>query len=258
MTEIPEHLLKRSQQRRAAASGESAETGAASTSPATVDPATAVAKAAAPAKAQAPAAPPPPKPDPAYVAAAKNRKKIPFWAMATLSLLPIWGFMYMQGVKPQAKTLSGPLGEGTEVYRSCSSCHGAAGEGGAGRQLNQGEVLITFPHIEDQLNFVYNGSAGFQLAGVNQYGDPDRAGGARVPGSFGAVMAGQSLDKGGSYTDAQIPGCSLSRALRLPGRRRSHRPEVGEGIRTVVFARSTDVHRAGRGRDLRDPGREVC
>ena len=41
---------------------------------------------------------------------------------------------------------AGPLGGGAEVYaRACSSCHGASGEGGVGRQLGGGEVLVTFP-----------------------------------------------------------------------------------------------------------------
>ena len=199
MTEIPEHLLKRSQERRAAASGESpAASAPAASTPATVAPA-AVAKAAAPAK-TGPPVPPPPKPDPAYVAAAKSRKKIPFWAMATLSLLPIWGFMYVQGIKPQAKALSGPLGEGDHVYKGCQGCHGTTGGGGAGRQLNEGEVLKTFPHIEDQLNFVYNGTQGYQLAGFKEYGDPQRAGGVRILGSTGGAMPGQ----GAGLTEVEI------------------------------------------------------
>ena len=32
------------------------------------------------------------------MAAAKERRKIPFWAMATLSLMPIWGFMYLRAL----------------------------------------------------------------------------------------------------------------------------------------------------------------
>lgn len=208
MTEIPEHLLKRSKERRAALGGDAGD-GAGSDSPA-APAAAAVAKveSAAPAaapKAAAPAAPPPPKPDPAYIAAAKSRKKIPFWAMATLSLLPIWGFMYLQGVKPEAKVVSGPLGDGAEVYNSaaCASCHGAAGGGGVGRQLSKGEVRLTFPHIEDQLNFVYDGTNGFRGAGLTEYGNPDRPGGVRGTGSFG-VMPSQGAKSGGGLTESEI------------------------------------------------------
>lgn len=170
MTEIPEHLLKRSKERRAAASGESADAGApASTTPATVASSTPAA-AAAPAKAATPAAPPPPKPDPAYIAAAKSRKKIPFWAMATLSLLPIWGFLYVQGLKPEAKTVAGPIGAGQKIYTSCAGCHGTTGGGGVGRSFQEGSLQKTFPHIEDQLNLVYTGSQAYRDAGLTYYG----------------------------------------------------------------------------------------
>ena len=111
MTEIPEHLLKRSKERRGALAGEAGD--AAPAAPA----------ASAPAVAQtakvlvAPdAPPPPPKPDPAYVTAAKTRKKIPFWAMATLSLLPLWAFMYLIALKPQEKVVEGPMAIGEAVY----------------------------------------------------------------------------------------------------------------------------------------------
>jgi mono/diheme cytochrome c family protein len=201
VTEIPEHLLKRSKERRAAVTGGDAGGDAAAATPSTdvAKPAAAApaaaAKAAAPAKA-APAAPPPPKPDPPYVAAAKSRKKIPFWAMATLSLLPIWGFMYVQGVKPQAKEVSGPLGDGAEVYASCATCHGAAGGGGVGRPFTEGNAFLTFPHIEDQLNLVYTGSKAFADAGLPFYGDPSRG----HLGYNGAYMPAQ----GTGLSEAQI------------------------------------------------------
>jgi hypothetical protein len=171
VTEIPEHLLKRSQERRAAAAGGDAGAVAApSTSPATVG-SSAPAVAAAPAKA-APAAPPPPKPDPAYIVAAKTRKKVPFWAMATLSLLPIWGFLYVQGLKPEAKTIAGPLGAGKKIYSTCALCHGGTGGGGVGRSFQDGALQKTFPHIEDQLNLVYTGSQAYRDANLGSYGDP--------------------------------------------------------------------------------------
>ncbi len=206
MTEIPEHLLKRSKDRRAAAGGAAAESGDTPSAPVPATPSAAAAPAKAPAKAAVPALPPPPKPDPAYVAAAKSRKKIPFWAMATLSLLPIWGFMYVQGVKPQAQALSGPLAEGDHVYSGCAACHGAAGGGGSGRAFTNGEVLKTFPRIEDQINFVYNGTDKYKLAGLATYGDPNREGGARVPGSFGGAMPQQGAKAGGGLSDIEVLG----------------------------------------------------
>ena len=75
--------------------------------------------------------------------------------MAALSLMPIWLFMYVRSLTEAPEVASGPLGVGAEVYSSCQSCHGAGGEGGSGRVFAGGEVLETFPHIEDQLRFVY-------------------------------------------------------------------------------------------------------
>ncbi|MBI5089316.1 MAG: hypothetical protein HZB15_10790, partial [Actinobacteria bacterium] len=175
VTEIPEHLLKRSQAAKAKATGgEAPAEAAAASAPATTAGAggesTAVAATAAPAKPAKPAGPvgpPPPKPDIPVVAAAKARKKIPFWAMATLSLLPLWAFMYARGLTPKEHVVAGPIGEGAALYpANCSSCHGANGEGGLGYPFAQGEIQKTFPHIEDQLRFVYNGTQRYQQAGI--------------------------------------------------------------------------------------------
>ena len=133
------------------------------------------------------------------MAAAKSRGKIPYWAMAALSLMPVWGFMYVRSLTEAPEVLAGPLGEGEEVYGSCSSCHGADGGGGVGRQMSQGEVLLTFPHIEDQLRFVYFGTADYQLAGIASYGNPDREGGPHLTGSFGNMPK-----QGGDLTDEEI------------------------------------------------------
>ncbi len=99
------------------AGGDAAASSAPATTPATpatTAPAAAPAASGPPARtaAPAPAAPPPPKPDPVYVQAAKQRRKIPFWAMATLSLMPLWGFMYVRAVTEPPETVEGPLGIG--------------------------------------------------------------------------------------------------------------------------------------------------
>ena len=200
MTEIPEHLLKRSRERRAAlglggeAEGEPASSTPAAATPATTSQAAAAAPAAtgpAPrAAAQAPVGPPPPKPDSPVVVAYKSRRRMPFWAMGALSLLPLWGFMYVRSVTDQAEAASGPLGEGAEVYGSCASCHGATGGGGVGYAFTNGEVLATFPHIEDQLRFVYFGTANYNIAGVADYGNPDRVGGPHLTGPVGRCRRG--------------------------------------------------------------------
>ena len=131
MTEIPEHLLNRSKARRAEAPSDASGDSAPSSTPAVATPAT-------PAKATEAPAPKPVVPDPPYVVAAKSRKKIPFWAMAGLAMLPAWAALYLIALKPAEKVLAGPISIGATVYGSCAGCHGADGAGGAGRVLYQG------------------------------------------------------------------------------------------------------------------------
>ncbi len=216
MTEIPEHLLKRSRERRGAMGegGDAAATPSASAStPAVATPAT---PAVAAPKAPAVPATPTVKPDPPYVAAAKARKKMPFWAMGALSLLPVWGFMYLRALQPEVKTVEGPLAVGDTLYPGCAGCHGGEGQGGSGRPFAEGEVLKTFPKIEDQLNFVIVGSQGYKDAGLAVYGDPNREGGAHAPLAFnGTPMP----PRGGNaeLTDAQIVGLVCHERYTLGG-----------------------------------------
>ncbi len=194
MTEIPEHLLKRSKAARAKAGGEEPAAGASDA------PATAVAKAdgaAAPAKPAAPAAPVKPaapvvKPDSPVVAAYKARKKVPIWAMLGLAILPVWGFMYAQALTPEKKVVQGPLGIGAKVYASeCSGCHMADGSGAAGGAYSflKSDAVTTFPHIEDQLRWVSFGTKAYADAGIRIAGDPNRAGGPHVVGTNGLMPA---------------------------------------------------------------------
>ncbi len=208
MTEIPEHLLKRSKAARTQAEGGTpAAAGDAAGDAATPASAAATATPSAPAV-QSPAAvppapvgPPPPQPDIPVVAAAKARKKIPYWAFATLSTLPLWAFMYVRALTPATEVIAGPLGEGAALYTGCSSCHGTNGEGvaGLGYQFSQGEILKTFPHIEDMLRWVYAGTDAYVTAGIESYGDPNREGGAHLTRARGN-MPGQSAQ----LTEAQI------------------------------------------------------
>lgn len=213
MTEIPEHLLKRSRERRSAigqggddAADAPSDAAAASNVPATTTPAAApVAPVAAGPSARtpapAPAAPPPPTPEPVYVQAAKRRRKIPFWAMATLSLMPVWGFLYVRAITEPPEVVEGPIGIGAGIYSNCASCHAADGNNPAsvGYPFANGEVLKTFPHIEDQLRYVYYGTEGFNAADVEIYGNPDREGGAHVTGNRGVMPA-----FGGQLTQYEI------------------------------------------------------
>lgn len=119
--------------------------------------------------------------------------------MGALGLLPIWMFMYVRSVTASAEEASGPLGMGAEVYSNCASCHGGGGGGGVGYAFTEGEVLKTFPHIEDQLRYVLYGTGAYNVAGVEIYGNPDREGGPHVTGARGA-MPGFA----GALTDYEI------------------------------------------------------
>ena len=215
MAGIPEHLLKRAQEARDKAAGKTPAADAGESTP-NLPAKTSEAKPVP--AAQVASAPPPPPPDPSYVVAANTRKKIPFWAMATLSLLPFWALLYALSVKPQEKTVEGPLAIGAAVYGTCAGCHGVAGAGGAGRALHQGEVLKTFPKIEDMLNFVYTGSQEFVSAEIKIYGDPNREGGAHETLSYnGNPMPQQGEKYGGGLTDAEILGVVCHERYEIGG-----------------------------------------
>ncbi|MDE0607687.1 MAG: hypothetical protein OXH78_11105 [Acidimicrobiaceae bacterium] len=201
MVEVPEHLLQRSAEARARLTGASAagddDTQAApADTPAAPTPAVPAAPAAAPAPAQPVVKVPAPVPP--YVTAALNRKTIPYWVMPVLLFLPIWAIYYVGYLERPPADPEGLLFEGGEVYAEvCASCHGGTGSGGTGRQLNGGEVLLTFPGdaagydgLAGHIAWVANGSDQTEITEGPVYGDPARVGAdsPRTVGSFGAAM----------------------------------------------------------------------
>jgi len=204
LTEIPEHLLKRAQAAKAKASGEEADTGSG-------DAAAAPAAASAPAAPAAPSTPAPvaeaaPAPVAPYVAAAHARRKIPWWAAGTLMLLPIWAIAYVGTLERPPKPVTGVLATGSHVFEArCASCHGAAGEGGSGYALADGEVLATFPTAAAQIMWVATGSDGVGLG--NPYGDPAR----------GRIVDGGMPAWGDVLTTEEIIGVVLHERARLSG-----------------------------------------
>ena len=204
MTEVPEHLLKKAAEARARLSGQappdSGDGGSGGgDAPAAAAPVPAAAPAPTPAVPEAPKAPEPVAP---YVEAAEGRKKMPVWIIPVLVFLPFWAIFYVGYLENPPAEPEGLAFEGEEIYTGqCAGCHGGGGGGGSGRQLNGGEILLTFPSFESDpanydglagnLHWVANGTAGSQAEGLLVYGDPDRPGGAHVPGSFGQ-MAGFS------------------------------------------------------------------
>lgn len=171
MTEIPEHLLRRSRERREALGlTKPGEAGASkpeadATSAGEVEKAAAATpattQAAAPAKAPAPAPPPPPKPLPPYIQAARRRKRIPFWAVPVLAALPVWALLYAFTLEPPSLGANDPLTLGKGLYEgNCASCHGVQGQGSANfPHLNDGEMQANWPDFNDHIEWVTLGSA---------------------------------------------------------------------------------------------------
>ena len=203
MTEIPEHLLKRSKERRAALGLEGGDAAAAAPTAAPAGgavekatPAAAPAAAAAPAvarpvKAPAAAAAPPAAPPRPEVLASLQRKKIPFWAAPVLALLPIWAFVYALTLDPP--TQEDPiLVEAEAAYGAagCGGCHGATGGGGVGPAFIGGAIGETFSDYEDHADWVTLGTNGWAAENGDTYGDN-----AKPVGGVGVMPAFPQLDE---------------------------------------------------------------
>lgn len=194
MTEIPEHLLKRSKAARSGKTGDDSGEGGSSDSGSTpVAAESATPAAAAPA---VPAAdipnldpePEPAKPVPHFVAAAMARKRIPIWVLPVIAALPVWAWSFagtMQVVEQEDALLI----EAAELYNSCAGCHGGEGGGGVGYALAGGEVLQTFPEPIDMMVHVARGSD--EILG-DAYGAVRADGNQRISGDRGrGAMPGQ-------------------------------------------------------------------
>lgn len=142
-----------------------------SAAPATTADATPAASAApVPAAAAAPAAPAIPDPVAPWVEAAQTRKKIPYWAIPVLAILPLWAVIYALTLDPPTPTEPGPLELGAETYagKGCSGCHGAGGAG-AGAVPALTSTPEDFPEPASMVAWVALGSAGYQAAGIDEY-----------------------------------------------------------------------------------------
>ena len=219
MTEIPEHLLKRSRERRAAlglptdggeaTAGRRRRRGGERLGPGgrrPVEPgrrrprprrpggppAAAAGGTAAPAgsalrrRGQAP------------------RKKIPFWAMPVARPAAALGAASTPwALKPPEKVVAGPLGEGKTVFATCASCHG---EHRRGRRRPPAQQRRGPEDVPDSSRTRRRSStrAARPYAG-KIYGDPNRPGGPHQGGSFnGSFMPQQGAKYGGALTDAEI------------------------------------------------------
>ena len=200
MTEIPEHLLKRSRERRAALGlgGDEAPAGASEApadAPAEAAPAPAAAAATPePARAaaveEAKVAPPPP--EPVYIQAAKRRKRIPYWAMPVLAALPLWGYVYVRTLEPPPAGESDPLVLGAQSFgANCAQCHGASGDGGSGPPFTEGAVVATWPDWRDHVMWVKLGSENWPAP---TYGATDKpVGGVGLMPAFSGTLDDQQI-----------------------------------------------------------------
>ncbi|MDP1805996.1 MAG: c-type cytochrome [Acidimicrobiales bacterium] len=196
MTEVPDYLLERSRQRRAAlglpggeapAGGDGASGAAA---PASSSVATATAPAAPQAAEAATATTVVTEPEPEVPVESGPRSGIPWWMMPVLLILPFWAMTYM-GAFAEPAAEGGPR-TGAQIFTSagCGSCHGPTGGGGVGPKLSGGETKLTFPNVEDMVKWVAEGSASSR---GKPYGDPGRAGGQRPAASGGMPAFGTQL-----------------------------------------------------------------
>ena len=136
--------------------GASDDAGATAASDAPVPAAT---PAPAPAAAIEEAKPEPPAPEPAYIQAAKKRKRMPYWAASVLAALPLWGYMYIRTLEPPPAGEDDPLVLGAEVYSgNCASCHGGSGAGVSGPGFVDGAIMETWPDWRDHAAWVRLGS----------------------------------------------------------------------------------------------------
>jgi mono/diheme cytochrome c family protein len=200
LAEVPEYLLQRSRERRAAlgAGGEGGgptpsggdtppSEAPPSAAPATVEAAEAPVEVAAAVPAVIEEAPPAP-------VLPQSRTGIPGWMIPVLVALPFWAIVYMGAfgtAKSSAKITPAQLG--AKVFTTnCAPCHGARGEGGVGPKLAGGEAALTFPDAADHIAWVETGSGPHK---GQPYGDPNRPGGQHVAKSGGMpAFKGQLKD----------------------------------------------------------------
>lgn len=217
MTEIPEHLLQRSRERRAALGlgGDAPAAGSTGEAASTPEPAAAapvpaesggggVAKPPTPAVPAEPKAEPP-KPDPIYVQAAKRRRRIPIWAMPVLAGLPLWSYVYVRTLEP-APVENDPIVLGGEIYsNSCANCHGATGAGqGAVPALTA--VTETWPDFRDHLYWVKHGEEGWPS---ETYGAPNKPKGSATMPPF-PTLTDQEIAQVVLYERQELGGIDVA------------------------------------------------
>ena len=255
MSEIPEHLLKRS---RSAKSGKTGgDAGASESAPVAASPSAPA--ASAPAAASVPAnlpnldpEPVPAKPDAPYVAAAKARRRVPVWALPIVVALPVWAIAY-PGTMQEPPKEDPLLMESTLFYNQagCSGCHGAGGGGGTGYRLHQrvGAPDVPQPDRPD----------GARGPGLGRHPGPGLRGRAQGRRAAGGGGQGQRPDAspGEAAQPAQAGDGRLPRAgqsCRARNRRAPEYIEWMDSMRERFEAGDADADRPGVPAPVRQPG----
>lgn len=187
MTEIPEHLLKRSKAAKGDKSGDGGDAAAASSTPVSAEAAAPVAAAPAANLPNLDPEPEPPKPVPHFVSASLARKRVPMWVLPVIAALPVWAYAFA-GTMQQPEVEDELIIEAAELYGACAGCHGGTGGGGTGYQLSDGQVLATFPDAIDQMVHVARGSDEILDQPYGARTEDPRVSGARGRGAMPAQI----------------------------------------------------------------------
>lgn len=126
------------------------------------------------------------------------------------------GSVYEAGGAAGGVDVRALVGEGSTLYAapsSCSSCHGASGEGGSGPAL-AGSVLDTFAMCTDHIEWVSLGTDGYLTAGRNTYGDLGTAvGSGGVMPSFSDTLTPEEIATVVFYERVVLGGQDVEEAV---------------------------------------------
>jgi mono/diheme cytochrome c family protein len=117
---------------------------------------------------------------------------------------------------------------GEELYGgapSCDGCHGADGGGGVGPAF--GGVVNTFGSCADHIEWVTLGSSGFQAAGENTYGDPNKPINGGMP-AFGTSLSAEQIAAVAAFERVRFGGADAEETLADCGLAEPEGEEGGE------------------------------
>lgn len=161
----------------------------------------------------------------------QRRRKIPYWAMPVLAMLPVWAYVYTGTLDPPPAG-AGPEVEGEELYggNGCAGCHGAGGGGGVGPAFTDGAVYETFPNFETHFRWVRLGSQGW----LEEVGDTYGAGNQPVNGGM------PGFDEG-ALSDAELLYVILHEREGLGGENPNEQDHERLELAAELFEESPDA-----------------